>query len=814
MTIVRDGVSDYEILTATDAFPITRQAAKELQDYVKKTTGADLPIRSTDQAGAKPAIFVGDGPWLAAAGIDIQDLPPEGYCIKTVGKNLYISGRDTDGSAFSDHWRTAPQSGTWCGVAEFLESQLDVRWFFPTEQGEHIVPGQDLVVAELDVNDAPKMTYRRMAYLYDTVEDKEWRRDTILWKRRNRNGWSTIWQGSHSWLIWFKGETYFADHPEWFGFVNGRRLAHAPHGLQMCTTNPDALDEFARTIVDRGRKNPGVMFTLSPNDGGNHCECQRCRALDVEEFADGTPVLTDRYAAYCNEVAERVTPILPEQTFGFYAYSFYADPPRKTVLHPNVRIMEVLNDVGLFYYSPQARKHHLEDRLKPWRRAAGQLFFYTHPEGMGNLDLPSSNFEGIKAVFANLNAADVTGISMNMGASFAASGLNHYLYQKMAWNPGRDADALYADALLKCYGKAAPQVRKYFAVVEYRVEQFMQDAEKNFDRAIGSVRRFPGILEICYNGLYEQGMPLLKAGLAAVENEPQRARVQMLIENLEYSAKTVQLYNLSQKTVKARNPALTDVLSALDLARERREWMESHSKSVHGFARSKIGTEKQFNLPFDPSVYEYLLLKAKGTVTQASVPQIDTPPVIDGIIEEAAWAGCDNLNVNLEKDSGVAVAVSTVAQVCHDSEYIYFAIRCDEPMMAEVKDSVRDRDGPVWNENELEFFIDTNDDATSYYQLCVNSLGTVFDKKYTSAGEMEEWDSQIVTAAAKTESGWSIEMAIPFASLVQNAPLPADVWGFNLCRVRVVAEPREYTCWAPTFGGFHAPKRFGKLVLK
>jgi hypothetical protein len=130
LNIVKDGESEYSIVVAPKPLQITMQAAKDFQTYLEKTTGVKIPILKTGTTGEKPCVVIGDCAAARTAGINAANLPPEGFVIKTIGKNLFIVGRDTAGSGNSDHWKTAPQSGTWYGVARFLEDFLDVRWFF------------------------------------------------------------------------------------------------------------------------------------------------------------------------------------------------------------------------------------------------------------------------------------------------------------------------------------------------------------------------------------------------------------------------------------------------------------------------------------------------------------------------------------------------------------------------------------------------------------------------------------------------------------------------------------------------------------
>ena len=596
LTLVEKGKSNYQIVIAPDAKPVTARAAKDLQTYLRKSTGALLPIVKTGVSGGKASIIVGDCKAARGAGIDISSLKPESYVIRTVGKNLYIAGYDTKGSASSDHWRSAPQSGTWYGVADFLERFLGVRWFFPGEKGEYVPVVKKLKIPSIDYSYTPPMSYRVLSYRWGDLMPRKRILNIKDWNRRNRGGKSIIWSAAHVWRNYFKASDYFKDHPEWFALVNGvRRMENSSLGPQMCTTNKGALDKFAEIIINEHRKRQGVMFSLSPNDGGGHCECSKCRALDVETLPSGEPVLTDRYITYCNEVAKRVNAVLPDQTFGFIAYSYYSNPPVRTRVDPHVKIMHVLNDIGVLYYSGKLRKMFVK-KLKGWKEAVGQLYFYSHPPGMGNLALPSMHPQVIKRIVKDLNSTGITGAFIAASEPEEATGLNNYLYLKMLWNPNTDFDALYEDALNKCYGPgAAPLVRKYYELVEAAISRYANKITVN--TSIGSARRFPGLLDYSYPGLYSEGMPILQKALRQPMSKRQKECLLMLIENLEYCRDTVMLYQLAKNILSGSKPDKNLVIKALKLAKKRREYQSK--VEIRSKRRKSIGEwEKVFNLPF------------------------------------------------------------------------------------------------------------------------------------------------------------------------------------------------------------------------
>ncbi|MFA6102609.1 MAG: DUF4838 domain-containing protein [Victivallaceae bacterium] len=818
LDIVKDGKSDWRIIVAPQPLPVTLRAAEDLQLYIKKTTGAELPIEKTGTVTGGKNIVIGDCDAARKAGISAAGLKPEGFVIITADGNLYIAGKDTKGDANSDHWRSAPQAGTWNGVSAFLEKYLDIRWFFPGEYGEYVPEHKNLTLDDINISDYPKMEYRRMTYVWWDGMSPARIAEVKNWERRNKNGWSTVWSGSHTWLENFRGEDYFKAHPEWFAEVNGQRLAYnGEYGLQMCTTNPKGLDKFADIII-KTAPSPGYegcMFSLSPNDSGNFCECKKCRALDVEKLPDGKPVLTDRMVTYCNETAKRVNKVLPEQTFGFYAYSYYMLPPRKTALDPHVKVMHVLNDVGVLYYSDKMSESYLNNMLLPWKKMTGTLYFYSHPEGNSNMVLPCMHKGAIKKLYVDLDKAGVTGFSMNCAETFNASALNNYLYLKMAWNPRADIDAVYADALNKCYGeKAAPYVRQYFDALEQSVAKYA-DAIK-VDYAIGAAKRYPDMLDQVYDGLYQKGIPFLKQAAAAPADKNQKYRLQMLIDNLEYCRDTVELYKLSQKIIKAPVKDKKDVLNALELSKKRLAYLEN--LKMLGWLNLPVeeSTEKGNCLSFSPKVYLAILseLEGGGKMAGAVYLKNKTAVTIDGKLDEPFWSGIPALKVNLNKDDAEPCGIAAMAKVCYDKDYLYIGVRCEEPLTAEIKDSCRVHDGPVWDENELEFFFDINNAQKDFKQILVNTLGTITDVESINGKGSMKWESDAQVTVAKDADSWTLEMRVPFKTLGGNIPHPGAIWGFNICRVRNTVKPSEYTCWNPTFGGFGKPERFGKLIFR
>jgi len=421
----------------------------------------------------------------------------------------------------------------------------------------------------------------------------------------------------------------------------------------------------------------------------------------------------------------------------------------------------------------------------------------------------------LKTLFTNLSKAGVTGYSMGNSTGFGASALNNYLSLKMCWNPNQDIDAVYADALSKCYGeKGVPFIRKYFDMVEARWGRYTDKALKMQDMAMGTVKIFPDALDVSLQGLYEEGAPLIKKAMELTDDKGQQARLGLLMDDLHYTKMTVELYNLSKKVIGNSSPAKEDVLAARNLAKSRVDFvMEHQNGNLFTTADEVFDVEKTWSLPFNPQIYDYMLLKVSGGKSSADVKFVQAPPVIDGDVSDPAWQGAQELPVNLHNNNASKSDVSTVARLVRDKENLYIIVRCEEPKMEQVKDSITTHGGPVWTENEVEVFFDPANAKKSFRQILVNSLGTVTDMKNDGTGSVP-WDSSVNAVVKKDADGWTLEMAVPIVPLAQNPPEGGDIWGLNICRARRIESVRELTCWSPTFGKFGQPDRFGSLIFK
>jgi len=99
ISLVSDGRATSVIVVqdANDAF--AQMAAVEFQKHIQRASDAKLPIVSVAEAEKLPArtarVVIGGGPLAQQCGVDVEQLAPEQFRLKTDGNSLVLVGRDT-----------------------------------------------------------------------------------------------------------------------------------------------------------------------------------------------------------------------------------------------------------------------------------------------------------------------------------------------------------------------------------------------------------------------------------------------------------------------------------------------------------------------------------------------------------------------------------------------------------------------------------------------------------------------------------------------------------------------------------------------
>jgi hypothetical protein len=180
---------------------------------------------------------------------------------------------------------------------------------------------------------------------------------------------------------------------------------------------------------------------------------------------------------------------------------------------------------------------------------------------------------------------------------------------------------------------------------------------------------------------------------------------------------------------------------------------------------------------------------------------------VDGKLDEDAWAAAQWTAefVDIEGPTREVPRLGTRVKMLWDDEFFYVGAAMEEPHVWGV---LRDRDAVIYHDNDFEIFIDPDGDTHEYYELEINALGTEWDlflvRPYRDGGPaINAWDIQGLKTAVHVngtlndpsdrDSGWSVEMALPWDVLGQATrstapPEGGDQWRVNYSRVQWRAE--------------------------
>jgi lysophospholipase L1-like esterase len=175
---------------------------------------------------------------------------------------------------------------------------------------------------------------------------------------------------------------------------------------------------------------------------------------------------------------------------------------------------------------------------------------------------------------------------------------------------------------------------------------------------------------------------------------------------------------------------------------------------------------------------------------EAKAVHVAKGPAIDGTLNSPLWARCPPIELG-DATSKKPAGLRTTARVLFDPTHLYLAVDCAEPDTDGLKKAVTKRDGPVYSDDSIEFFI-TGDPRQRYYQFAFNALGTVMDGHFKPGKHMDRsWNSTAeVKASIEKNKRWILTAKFPLKEL--SAYVGNDqMWSMNLNRNRSGAAKRQ-----------------------
>ena len=171
-----------------------------------------------------------------------------------------------------------------------------------------------------------------------------------------------------------------------------------------------------------------------------------------------------------------------------------------------------------------------------------------------------------------------------------------------------------------------------------------------------------------------------------------------------------------------------------------------------------LRTLKPFLLVVATAILATPLVWAQGNY---QIPQVLSEPDIDGIVDDAEWAGAISIPIDIETNPGnnVQAEVSARALLMEDGEVLYVAFIADDPEPGQIRAFYRDRD-TAWDDDWIAIIMDTFNDERRAYEFFVNPLGVQMDAIYddTTGREDDSWNAIWDSAGQITADGFTAEI--------------------------------------------------------
>jgi hypothetical protein len=180
---------------------------------------------------------------------------------------------------------------------------------------------------------------------------------------------------------------------------------------------------------------------------------------------------------------------------------------------------------------------------------------------------------------------------------------------------------------------------------------------------------------------------------------------------------------------------------------------------------------------------------------QTAAVRTSQPVRIDGALNDAAWQAATPVTafVQLDPAEGQPATERTEVRFVYDDDALYVgAMLYDrQPVRARLGRRDMGMEASDW----LTVILDSNHDHRTAFGFEVNPRGVRRDQTRSPDNEDDSWDPVWQAQTAVVDSGWVVEMRIPFSQLRFSG---ADVQTWGLQVERQIARNQEFSVWSFT----------------
>jgi len=208
-------------------------------------------------------------------------------------------------------------------------------------------------------------------------------------------------------------------------------------------------------------------------------------------------------------------------------------------------------------------------------------------------------------------------------------------------------------------------------------------------------------------------------------------------------------------------------------------------------ASDAVGRPDTLAYPIDPLAMPRPELRAVRT---------DRAPVIDGRLDDTAWARADSTDgtfIQTQPSPGYPSAERTVIRILYDDRALYVSAVLYDAHPDQLIVPGLEQDYDTHSSDIFAIALDTYHDRSNGFLFAVNPAGAIFDAQTFNDQRdvVRAWEGIVEARTTVNDKGWIVEMAIPFATLRFNPSRADQVWGLNFSRR--IRRLNEDSNWAP-----------------
>lgn len=793
--------SDLEIVVDQKALSITQFAAKELKTHLEKALNTSIPVVNTVSSD-KISFIIGVNGYSHQAGLDEKKLTRDSFMIRRIGKKIYIIGTDApiyraiagSGKGSPVSAETALRSGIWLqmsakgtlfGVYDFLERFAGVRFFFPNELGVVIPKGKALKLPGIDIFDRADNDIRLVGFYKGKWEDVspakikspygEYvtpQRNLSAWRWRMQTAYTPV---MHALNLLSLEDRFGKTHPEYFALrTDGRRhkekdMSFVPHICYASGVADEIYQDMQALAAGLPPSSRGIKhkvwipvafqegyFSISLMDGLYPCHCEKC----WKYLKKDAQLRSDYIWQFGAKLADRARADKLPLIVTMFAYHYTTPVPRCAI--PDNMHVQVCTTGPVAVRTKKGAEIQMK-LIRAWNAKVphGDISLFNYTSKYEN-----TRFNGVPNLIPRAFGRFYTEAGPYINGAYAESVtddylfnyLNVYIFGKAMWSSSCDWVALLKDHYRAMFGPAADTMEKIYEEME---DIWLNRIQGNMvNTSLGPKYIAPSEYEV-WTEIYSPA----------------------------------KLVALGKRYDLAEQQAADDPESLARVKYIRKHFLDGMLKQSKAYLA--------MNKTYEPIPAPLGKLAESDRI------------VIDGKLDEPGWkkraSKLKLLALHREVNGDYP---DTFVYTAEDKDNLYIAFECLEPDHKNLeKTPKRKRDDmEIWSDNSVEIFLSPAGKRGEYYQLMMNSAGSLSDQFCEKAGSTfignKNWDSKAVFAVREAPGKWILEMAVPKKAIpgIENGNIRA-----NFCRTRPV-QPIEHYVWGPFPKGFHDLDRFGILV--